>query len=111
MNYITEQWPYGPFLIVAIVVAAWHEIGLRNLALRSRPERTRQRRLRALSFYGGLAPPANSPASPVSHLGRHLFFVREIPPLPPRTAPPTPTLIRAAPPAPPDAPTPRPRAR
>ena len=55
MSYVLDHWSFDPFLIVAIVVAAWHEIGLHRLALRSRPERTRQRRLRSLWFYGGLA--------------------------------------------------------
>ena len=43
MNYITGHWSFDPFLILAVVVAGWHEVGLRRLARRSRPERTRQR--------------------------------------------------------------------
>ena len=54
MSYLTGHWSFDPFLILALAVAAWHEIGLWRLARRSRPERTRQRRLRSLWFYAGL---------------------------------------------------------
>src|SRR6516165_2733181 len=54
MSYLTEHWSFDPFLIIAIILVVWHEIGLARLARRSRPERTRQRRLRSIWFYGGL---------------------------------------------------------
>ena len=44
MHYVLEHWSFDPFLIVALIVAAWHEIGLQRLARRSRPERSRERR-------------------------------------------------------------------
>src|SRR5713226_4654265 len=78
MSYILEHWSYDPFLIVAIVVAAWHEIGLRNLALRSRPERTRQRRLRSVLFYSGLAVLLITVESPVDYWSGSYFFVHMI---------------------------------
>ena len=48
MTYLTGHWSFDPFGILALAVAAWHEIGLWRLARRSRPDRTRQRRLRSL---------------------------------------------------------------
>src|ERR1022692_4141326 len=78
MSYLTGHWSYDPFLIVAIVVAAWHEIGLRGLALRSRPERTRQRRLRSLSFYAGLAVLLITVDSPIDYWSDSYFFVHMI---------------------------------
>ena len=55
MNYLIDHWSFDPFLILVLVLVAWHEIGLARLARRSRPDRTRQRRLRSLFFYSGLA--------------------------------------------------------
>src|SRR6266566_2177678 len=78
MSYLLGHWSYDPFLIVAVVLAAWHEIGLRNLALRSRPERTRQRRLRSLLFYSGLAVLLLTVESPVDYWSDSYFFVHMI---------------------------------
>jgi cytochrome c oxidase assembly factor CtaG len=54
MHYILDNWSFDPFVIVVAVVVAWHETGLYRLAKRSRPERTRERRIRSLWFYAGL---------------------------------------------------------
>jgi putative membrane protein len=78
MNYVTSNWSFDPFLIVAVVIVAWHETGLRHLARRSRPERTRQRRLRSLWFYGGLAALLVSVESPIDYWADRYFFVHMI---------------------------------
>ena len=54
MHYLTENWSFDPFLIIALILAGWHEVGLARLARKSRSERTRERRLRSLWFYAGL---------------------------------------------------------
>ena len=63
MNYITQHWSFDPFLILAVAIAGWHEVGLWRLARRSRPERTRERRLRSLWFYAGPAATARPRAT------------------------------------------------
>jgi putative membrane protein len=78
MNYLTSHWSYDPFLILAIVVAAWHEIGLWRLARRSRPGRTRERRLRSLWFYLGLAVLLIAVESPIDYWADDYFFVHMI---------------------------------
>ena len=78
MSYLTGHWSFDPFLIVAIVVAVWHEIGLARLARRSRPERTRERRLRSIWFYAGLGVLLLAVESPVDYWADAYFFVHMI---------------------------------
>jgi putative membrane protein len=78
VSYVLDHWAYDPFLIAAIILAVWHEIGLARLARRSRPERTRQRRRRSVWFYGGLAVLLISVESPVDYWADDYFFVHMI---------------------------------
>jgi putative membrane protein len=78
MSYITEHWSFDPFVIVAAVVAGWHEVGLWRLARRSRPERTRERRLRSLWFYGGLVVLLLAVESPVDYWADDYFMVHMV---------------------------------
>ena len=78
MNYLLNNWSFDPFLVVAILVAAWHEAGLWRLARRSRPERTRERRLRSLWFYAGLAVLLLAVESPVDYWADDYFLVHMI---------------------------------
>ena len=78
MNYLLNNWSFDPFLVVAVLVAAWHEAGLRQLARRSRPERTRQRRLRSACFYAGLAVLLLAVESPIDYWADDYFFVHMI---------------------------------
>ena len=78
MHYILDNWSFDPFLIVALVVVVWHEIGLRRLASRSRPERTRERRLRSLWFYLGLAVLLLAVESPLDYWADSYFTVHMV---------------------------------
>jgi putative membrane protein len=78
MSYLLEHWSFDPFLIIVILLVAWHEIGLARLAARSRPERTRQRRIRSIWFYAGLAVLLISVQSPIDYWADDYFFVHMI---------------------------------
>jgi putative membrane protein len=78
MHYLTGGWSFDPFAVIAVILTGWHEVGLARLARRSRPERTRQRRLRSLWFYGGLAVLLISVESPIDYWESRYFFVHMI---------------------------------
>jgi putative membrane protein len=78
MHYILDNWSFDPFLIVVIAVVIWHEIGLRRLAARSRPERTRERRVRSLWFYSGLAVLLIAVESPIDYWSDSYFMVHMV---------------------------------
>jgi cytochrome c oxidase assembly factor CtaG len=78
LSYFTEHWTFDPFMIIVIVLVCWHEIGLARLAGRSRPERTRQRRLRSIPLYAGLALLLLAVQSPIDYWADDYFFVHMI---------------------------------
>ena len=78
MSYLTGHWSFDPFLVLAVVVAGWYEIGLWRMARRSGPERTRQRRLRSLWFYAGLVVLLLAVESPIDYWAYDYFFVHMI---------------------------------
>jgi cytochrome c oxidase assembly factor CtaG len=78
LTYILQNWSYDPFLVVVTVVVIWHELGLRNMKRRSRPERVRARRRRSLLFYGGLAILLLTVVSPIDYWANDYFFVHMI---------------------------------
>jgi putative membrane protein len=78
MSYFTDHWSFDPFLIIAIVLAGWHEVGLARLRGRSRPERTRERRLRSLWFYAGLGMLLLAVESPIDYWSDEYFFAHMI---------------------------------
>lgn len=78
MSYVTSNWSYDPFLLLAGVVILVHEAGLHNLARRSQPERARARRRRSLFFYGGLAVLLLAVDSPIDYWADYYFFVHMI---------------------------------
>ena len=78
MSYLTGHWSFDPFLILAVVLAGGNEAGLRRLARRSRPDRTRERRRRSLWFYGGLAVLLLAVESPVDYWAGSYFFAHMV---------------------------------
>ncbi|MDR2987218.1 MAG: cytochrome c oxidase assembly protein [Nocardiopsaceae bacterium] len=77
-RYFANHWAFDPFLIIAVVLVCWHEIGLARLARRSRPERTSQRRIRSIWFYAGLAVLLIAVESPIDYWASRYFFVHMI---------------------------------
>jgi cytochrome c oxidase assembly factor CtaG len=78
VSYLADHWSFDPFLVVALVVAGWHEAGLWRLARRSRPGRTRERRLRSLWFYAGLAVLLLAVESPIDYWAAEYFLAHMI---------------------------------
>jgi putative membrane protein len=78
MSYLTGHWSFDPFLIAALVLAGWQEVGLSRLARRSRPERTRERRLRSLWFYAGLVVLLLAVESPIDYWADSYFIAHMI---------------------------------
>jgi len=78
VHYILDNWSFDPFVILVAVVVAWHEIGLARLARRSRPERTRERRIRSLWFYSGLLVLLIAVVSPVDYWSDSYFMVHMV---------------------------------
>ena len=78
MSYLTENWSFDPFAIVVIILVGWHETGLARLARRSRPERSKERRIRSVWFYAGLAVLLIAVQSPIDYWSDSYFFVHMI---------------------------------
>jgi putative membrane protein len=78
MHYVVNNWSFDPFLILAVIVTVWHEVGLWRLARRSRPQRSWERRIRSLEFYAGLAVLLIAVESPIDYWASSYFFVHMI---------------------------------
>jgi putative membrane protein len=78
MNYLTEHWSFDPFLVIAIALAIWHEIGLARLAGRSGPDLVRPLRRRSVLFYAGLVVLLIAVQSPIEYWSYDYFFVHMI---------------------------------
>jgi cytochrome c oxidase assembly factor CtaG len=78
MHYILDNWSFDPFMILVAVVVGWHETGLYRLAKRSRPERTRERRIRSLWFYAGLLVLLLAVESPIDYWADSYFMVHMV---------------------------------
>ena len=77
MSYLTGHWSLDPFLIIAIALVVWHEIGLARLARRDGAAAGR-RRMRSLAFYGGLAVVLAAVDSPVEYWAGRYFFMHMV---------------------------------
>ena len=73
MGYL-DHWSLDPFLVFAVILVVWHEIGLARLA-RSDPEHAGKRRLRSVAFYAGLAVVLLAVDSPVEYFADRYFFM------------------------------------
>jgi putative membrane protein len=78
MHYLLDNWSFDPFVILVALVVSLHEIGLRRLARRSRPERTRERRIRSLWFYAGLLVLLLAVVSPIDYWADAYFTVHMV---------------------------------
>ena len=78
MHYLLDNWSFDPFIILVAVVVGWHETGLYRLAKRSRPERTRERRIRSLWFYAGLLVLLLAVESPIDYWADSYFMVHMV---------------------------------
>lgn len=75
---VIGHWSFDPFLVLAAVAAAAHEVGLQRLMARSAPSRARRRRRRSLLFYGGLLVVVLAVDSPVDYWSFRYFYVHMI---------------------------------
>jgi putative membrane protein len=73
MSYL-DHWSFDPFLIFAVILVVWHEIGLARL-VRSDPEHAGKRRVRSAAFYAGLAVVLAAVDSPVEYFADRYFFM------------------------------------
>jgi putative membrane protein len=75
MSYLTDHWTAGGFLVVAIVLAVWYEIGMARLPA---AERRGHRGLRSLSYYSGLVVLVLTIYSPVGYWAYDYFFMHMV---------------------------------
>jgi putative membrane protein len=78
MSFLIQHWTPFPSLVIVLVLAGWHELGLRRLLRRTRRDRVTGRRRRSLWFYGGLAALFIAVGSPLEHWGYQYFYLHMI---------------------------------
>ena len=78
MDYLTQHWSFGPYVVVAAVAAAAHELGLYRLGRRSLPAHQKVRRRRSLLFYAGLILLVVGVDSPIEYWSFRYFYVHMI---------------------------------
>jgi putative membrane protein len=75
MSYLADHWSVDAFGVVAIVAAAWYEIGLARM---SATEHAAHRGARSLLFYGGLVLLVLTTCSPVEYWSYDYFFMHMV---------------------------------
>jgi putative membrane protein len=80
MGYLTGHWSFDPFLIVAVVVAAWYHLGLVRMPRATTTETSQAGpwRRRTLLLYAGLALALIAVESPIEYWAEEYFFVHMI---------------------------------
>jgi cytochrome c oxidase assembly factor CtaG len=78
VNYLTHHWDYPEIALVAVLVVAVHERGLRALNARSTPAHSRSRRRRMWMAYAGIAVATLSVVSPLQYWSMEYFWVHMI---------------------------------
>jgi len=78
VNYLTHHWGYPEIAVVAVLIVAVHERGLRALNARSTPAHARSRRRRMWLAYAGIAVAALSVVSPLQYWSMEYFWVHMI---------------------------------
>lgn len=78
VSLLWQHWSFDPFIVVVAVLVALHQVGLRRLTSRSRPERAASQRRQALLYYLGLALLLISVASPIDYWSDVYFSVHMV---------------------------------
>jgi putative membrane protein len=78
LSSLFHHWSNPAIVVVLIVLAVWHERGLRRLLRHTRRERRRGRRLCSLCFYVGLLALLIAVVSPIEYHGYDYFYLHMI---------------------------------
>ena len=77
MRHLTEHWTFDPFLLIAILLAAWYQIGLARLR-RGDPASAGPWRRRTVLLYLGFAVVLIAVESPINYWADEYFYVHMV---------------------------------
>jgi putative membrane protein len=78
VGLLVHNWSFDPFVVVAAVLVAAHELGMSRLAARSSRAHVSARRRRSIAFYGGVITLLVTVTSPIDYYASQYFFVHMI---------------------------------
>ena len=78
VSYLAHHWGYPEIAVIALVIVAVHERGLRVLNARSTPNHARSRRRRMWLSYAGITVATLSVVSPLQYWSMEYFWVHMI---------------------------------